>query len=55
MVIAILVGLIGALIGGTLAKKRKGKTIDIIQYAGIYFLIFAILGLFLNTLLLRLA
>jgi MFS-type transporter involved in bile tolerance (Atg22 family) len=54
-VIVIFVGLIGALIGGTLAKKRKGKTIDIIQYAGIYFLIFVILGLFLNTILLRLA
>jgi len=54
-VIVIFDGLIGALMGGTLAKKRKGKTIDIIQYAGIYFLIFVILGLFLNTILLRLA
>lgn len=53
MRLAILIGLIGAVLGAYLARKRKGKPIDIIQYAGIYFIVFAILGLFLNTILLR--
>lgn len=54
MGIAILLGLVGALIGTRIAKKRRGKTVDVLQYAAIYFLAFAIMGLFLNVLLLRL-
>lgn len=43
--IVILAALIGAVIGGTLAKKRGGQRLDIIQYTGIYALAFALLGL----------
>lgn len=53
MLLALISGLIGALIGASIARKRKGKTVDIIQYAGIYFIAFALLGLLLNTILLR--
>ncbi|SFM12797.1 hypothetical protein [Shimia aestuarii] len=40
--------ILGAIIGGGLAKKRGGKRLDIIQYAAIYAIAFAILGLFLT-------
>lgn len=43
--IVIIAALIGGIIGGTLAKKRGGKRLDIIQYVAIYALAFALLGL----------
>ncbi|MDR5651563.1 hypothetical protein [Ruixingdingia sedimenti] len=36
---------IGALWGGWLARSRKGTTLDIVQYAGVYAIIFALVGL----------
>lgn len=43
--------LIGAGWGGWLAKKRKGNRYDIAQYAVVYGILFALLGLFLTILL----
>lgn len=53
MLLGLLIGLIGAVIGAYLARKRKGKPVDIAQYAVIYFIAFGILGVLLNTILLR--
>ncbi|TCL09716.1 hypothetical protein BXY66_1773 [Shimia isoporae] len=44
--IVILGAIVGAISGGFLAKRRGGKRLDILQYAVIYAMIFAILGLF---------
>lgn len=51
--IVIVVGLIGAVYGGLLAKRRKGRPADIAQYAAGYGLAFAIVGLFAVVLLNR--
>ncbi len=39
---------IGALFGGFLARKRKGRGLDIAQYAVVYAMIFAVIGLFIT-------
>ncbi|GAA6187310.1 hypothetical protein [Litorivita sp. NS0012-18] len=41
---------IGLIYGGLLARKRKGKPLDILQYAVIYGLIGALTGLFATIL-----
>ncbi len=41
--------LLGAIVGGLTARKRKGKRLDILQYAVAYGLAFAIIGLFLTV------
>lgn len=46
-------GLLGAIIGAVIAKRRKGKLLDIAQYAGAYGIAFGVLGLFVNVILLR--
>lgn len=46
--------LIGACLGAFLATRRKGATLDILQYAAGYGIFFAILALFLNIILVRL-
>ncbi|WP_204362798.1 hypothetical protein [Litorivita pollutaquae] len=38
--------IIGAIYGGLLARKRKGKPLDILQYTVVYGLIGALIGLF---------
>jgi len=40
--------LLGALWGGMLAKRRKGKRADIGQYAAVYGIIFGIIGMFIT-------
>lgn len=45
--------LIGAVIGGFAARKRGGKKLDIAQYAGVYALVFGIVGLFVTVYLSR--
>ncbi|WP_294225816.1 hypothetical protein [uncultured Shimia sp.] len=47
--------LLGAITGGTLAKKRGGKRADILQYGAVYAMIFAILGLFITLIIHRMA
>ncbi len=44
---------IGLIYGGLLARKRKGKPLDILQYAVIYGLIGTLIGLFGTILLHR--
>lgn len=53
MLLGLLIGLAGAVLGAYLARKRKGKILDILQYAGVYFMAFGVLGVLLNTVLLR--
>lgn len=40
--------LLGALWGGWLAKRRKGKAADIAQYAAVYGIAFGIIGMFVT-------
>ena len=40
--------LIGAAFGAFLAKRRKGKALDIAQYAAAYAILFMIVGVFLT-------
>lgn len=46
-------GVIGALIGAYIARRRKGRGLDIAQYAAGYGIAFCILGLFVNLIVLR--
>ncbi|WP_169052610.1 hypothetical protein [Pseudooceanicola onchidii] len=45
--VIILSTLIGAVVGALRAKRRKGKTADILQYAVVHAIFFALIGLFL--------
>ncbi|MBO9397393.1 hypothetical protein J7399_14550 [Shimia sp. R9_1] len=47
--------LLGAILGGTIAKRRGGKRLDILQYVGVYAMIFAMLGLFVTLIIHRMA
>ena len=38
--------LLGAVSGGVIAAKRKGSRADILQYALVYCMLFAVVGLF---------
>ena len=49
----LLLGLIGATIGGMTAKRRKGRTADIAQYAAVYGILFTLIGLLLTILIER--
>jgi len=50
----IIVGaILGATIGAMIAKRRKGKLADILQYAFIYALVFTLAGLFLTLIIHR--
>ncbi len=45
-----LLGLMGAVIGGMTARKRKGNRMDIAQYAASFGIAFALLGLVITVL-----
>ncbi|WP_299350308.1 hypothetical protein [uncultured Shimia sp.] len=47
--------ILGAILGALQAKKRKGKPLDLLQYAAIYAMIFAVVGLFITIILHRMA
>ena len=51
--ITLIGGLLGALWGAWLARRRKGGGFDIAQYAAGYGILFAILGLFVTIVLQR--
>ena len=53
IVIAGLIG--GAALGALIARRRKGNTLDMAQYAAGYAIIFALLGLFLTIIIERMA
>lgn len=44
---------LGAGWGAFLARRRKGRGVDIAQYAGVYGIIFALLGVFITVILAR--
>lgn len=47
--------LLGALTGALIAHRRKGRWLDILQYAVVYTMVFAVLGLFATIIVHRLA
>jgi len=47
--------LVGAVIGGLVAKRRGGKPADIAQYAAVYGLILALVTVVISVLVLRLS
>ena len=47
----LLCGLIGAFLGARQAKKRKGTSADIVQYAAGYGIFFALIGLVITVIL----
>jgi len=51
--IVIAAALIGAILGGMTAKKRGGKLADIAQYAAVYAIGFAIVGMLATILIHR--
>jgi len=44
---------LGATIGAYIARRRKGKLADILQYGFIYGMIFALISLFISILISR--
>ena len=44
----LLSGLLGAILGAAIARKRRGKGLDIVQYAAGYGILFALIGLILT-------
>ena len=53
--IALLTALAGAVLGALQAKRRKGTTADILQYAAVYAIIGGLAGMFAAIVLVRLA
>ena len=53
--IVIIAAILGALTGAWIAKRRKGRLADILQYAFVYSLIFMLAGLFLSLIVYRMA
>lgn len=53
--IPIVAALAGAILGALNARRRKGKTADILQYAAVYAIIFGIAGLFASILVVRMS
>lgn len=53
--IILLGAVLGALTGAMLARRRRGKVADVLQYGFVYALIFALLGLFVTLMIHRMA
>lgn len=53
--IVLLGAFLGALTGALVAKRRKGQLADILQYAFVYCLIFALAGLFVTLIVHRMS
>lgn len=51
--IIIIGAILGALTGALIARRRKGNTADILQYAAVYCLVFTLASLFLTIFLYR--
>jgi len=53
--IVLLGAILGASLGAFVAWRRKGRVADILQYAVVYCLLFAIVGLFATLIIHRMA
>lgn len=53
--IVIFAALAGAIFGGLRAARRKGNKLDILQYATVHAIAFALIGLFLTIIIEKLA
>ncbi len=53
MLLAAIGLVLGALLGAWVARRRKGVVADMVQYAVVYGLVFALAGLFLSIVILR--
>lgn len=53
--IVIISALLGAIVGAFTAKRRKGNTLDILQYAAGYAMAFVVVGMIATVVLHRLA
>ncbi len=51
--IIIIGAILGAVIGALIAKRRKGNTADMLQYAFVYCLVFALASLFITIFIYR--
>lgn len=51
--IIIIGAILGAVTGALIAKRRKGNTADILQYAVVYCLVFTLVALFITIILSR--
>ena len=51
--IIIIGALLGAVTGALIAKRRKGTTADILQYAIVYCLVFSLAALFISIIVYR--
>jgi preprotein translocase subunit SecG len=51
----VLVALLGALVGGFSAKKRGGNGKDMAQYAAVFAIVFALIGLILSVIYTRMS
>ena len=53
MLLALIGLVIGAILGALVARHRKGSKVDMLQYAAVFALLFALAGLFLTIFILR--
>jgi len=51
--IILIATVLGAAVGALQARRRKGKLADMMQYAFVYGVIFALIGLFITIILTR--
>jgi uncharacterized membrane protein YgdD (TMEM256/DUF423 family) len=51
--IVIFAAIVGAIVGFMVARRRKGRTADMLQYACVYALIFALAALFVTIMIQR--
>lgn len=47
--IVIVLSIVGAILGWRLASRRDGNKLDKLQFAAVYFMAFAVVGLFLTV------
>ncbi len=55
MLLALITGAVGVLVGALIARRRKGTTADVLQYAVVYALAFGLAGLFAAIIVTRIA
>ena len=51
--IVIIAAFVGAITGAMVARRRKGRTADMLQYGFVYALVFALVALFVTILIHR--